>query len=360
MVHPLRPDPRDRDAERWLRRHKRSLSGLDTVLDTGAGLREILLQGRHDTALDALDVALDGEAGLAAILSASPPASTAWPYSIEAGSTSRQSHAVLSPEIRLALRADPGVAAAYRALVRDGDPCVDLDLDLVSARVHDLARDLDRALGLARDLDQANGLADDLAAGLDRASALACDLVRIRARGQDRAFERSRDFELSLARDLAFAVACDLAHDLDAEDTSDLARDLDLDRALTGALDLVRHLHRDADRVRARDLELADIRTGVVRRAIGAALDREPPALSRDSVHTFLNDFTTSDLGTVDLAGIDLGGVRWSESGTRWPTAVDVENLKRQSAEILAGSRIWVVRTGTATLLGGCIVTGGS
>ncbi|MFI1533272.1 hypothetical protein [Streptomyces anandii] len=35
-------------------------------------------------------------------------------------------------------------------------------------------------------------------------------------------------------------------------------------------------------------------------------LDRVVPALDLDSVHAFINDFTTADLRAVDLVGLDL------------------------------------------------------
>ncbi|PAZ10504.1 hypothetical protein CLM62_40900 [Streptomyces sp. SA15] len=59
-------DPRDQAVEHWLRHHQSTLAdALDDVLDTEAGLREILFPSRHDSSLDGLDAILDVEAGLA-------------------------------------------------------------------------------------------------------------------------------------------------------------------------------------------------------------------------------------------------------------------------------------------------------
>jgi hypothetical protein len=91
-------------------------------------------------------------------------------------------------------------------------------------------------------------------------------------------------------------------------------------------------------------------RSDEVKQVISDVLGRELPALSEESVEAFLNDFTTSDLRTADLKGIDLDGVRWSETRTRWPEAVDVEDLKNRSKETLVGSGVWVVQSGSATL----------
>lgn len=65
-------------------------------------------------------------------------------------------------------------------------------------------------------------------------------------------------------------------------------------------------------------------------------------------MRAFLDDFTTSDLRAADLSGLDLGGVRWSESGTRWPATVDVDDLKARSEQ--EGGGIRVVRSGTTTM----------
>ncbi|MFD7324285.1 hypothetical protein ACFV9D_24850 [Streptomyces sp. NPDC059875] len=95
--------------------------------------------------------------------------------------------------------------------------------------------------------------------------------------------------------------------------------------------------------------EFLHIRLKEVQRAIGAALDRNPIALDLDGLYAFLNDFTRADLRTADLEGVDLVGVRWTDSGTSWPSTIDVATLRTRSEESPEGSGIWIVRTGTAT-----------
>ncbi|MEH0447716.1 MULTISPECIES: hypothetical protein [unclassified Streptomyces] len=63
-----------------------------------------------------------------------------------------------------------------------------------------------------------------------------------------------------------------------------------------------------------------------------------------------MDDFTATDLSNADLTGIDLGGVYWSEHTTRWPPAINVEDLKARSKETPSGSGTWIVRSGTATI----------
>ncbi|WP_019064563.1 hypothetical protein [Streptomyces prunicolor] len=115
-----------------------------------------------------------------------------------------------------------------------------------------------------------------------------------------------------------------------------LARARDIARVLALALAL--------DTADARDL-IVEIRTAEVGRAIGLALRREPLVLDKNSLHTLLDDFTSTD-----LTGIDLSGVRWSEHTTQWPSAIDIEDLKARSDETPPGTGTWIVRSGTATI----------
>jgi hypothetical protein len=164
----------------------------------------------------------------------------------------------------------------------------------------------------------------------------------------------SRALDLDLDRELDHVRVGDL--DLDRDLVRDRDRYLARDRALVGDLDLARALARALDLVRDLDRALVgtiiDIRTNQVRRAIGLVLRREPPALDRNSVHAYLDDFTTADLRTAELTGVSLVGVRWSEYGTQWPPSVDVGVLKAHSEETPPGSGTWVVRSGTATVRG--------
>jgi hypothetical protein len=338
------PSDHDQAAQRWLTQHQHALThALDDVLDTEAGLREILLHSHHDTATGNLDTVLDTEAGLAAILPA-PPTSPADTHDTPPHHTdTTELLRALSPADRMTLRSNPDVKTASHARDRARD----------RAREH--ALDRYRDLVLDRDLD----LVRDLADALDR------DLNRVR----DLFLDLNRDLD----RALADALDRDLVHDLD------LVRALDLVRILDRALDLVRALdrYRDLDRTlvhalaRARDLTrvldllrdltnpgavgrvlnlIVEVRTAEVGRAMGLVLRREPLLLDKDSLHALLDDFTATDLSNADLTGIDLSGVHWSEHTTQWPPAIDIENLKTRSNETPPGSGTWIVRSGTATI----------
>lgn len=348
------PDTHDHTAYHWLTQHQHALTyALDDLLDTEAGLREILLHSHHDTATDNLATVLDTEAGLAAIVPAPqfPPTDTHdTPY--RPTDTAQLLH-TLSPADRMALRNNPDVKAAsdalsrdrdfYRGLVRSRDfvrdraavlartlaSTVTRDLDVIRARA--LAVALDRDLSLVYVLARSRDLDRDLDHDLDRRIDLTRNLAH--ALGFSRDLERllGRVRDRSLARDLAhsYARARDLAHAVSICRDLDFYPDFEVTRARTG---------------------IVEIHTAEVGRAIGLALHQDPLVLDKDSPHALLNDFTTTDLSTADLTGIDLSGVHWSEHTTQWPPVVDVETLKAHSDEISAGTGIWIVRSGTATI----------
>ncbi|MEU8786105.1 hypothetical protein [Streptomyces sp. NPDC048637] len=318
-------DHHDNEADRRLDQHKRALlDDLGAVLDIEAGLREILLQSRHDTLLSDLGTILDVEAGLSAILPpATPPLPAIRPDTKAAweGSTAAERFFLsVSPQVRVALRVHPDVIAACRLLERARDLDQSLDHGLVLARLLTFDRDL--AADLARALDLALARARDLALHLD--------------------LDRDRTLALARARDLARIL--DRLHDLALVLVADLDRDFD--RAV------VHVLGQFLSRVRDLSHDFVDICITEVRRCIAGGLDRDLPVLNEDELNAFLDDFTTTDLRTADLDGIDLGGVRWSELGTRWPAAVDIEGLKTRSEEAPPGSGIYVVRSGTASMRG--------
>ncbi|MDT0450746.1 hypothetical protein [Streptomyces hesseae] len=317
-----RPEPVDQ----WFDRHQRELAAvLDGVLDVEAGLREVLLQYRHETAVDALGAVLDVEGGLAAIVPvAAPPPPPTRPESVVPAAPASWP---VDPVTRLTLRADPRVATAYEALNHTYFRTHKLDADLARVREllsehvpatryelvsalqyvldltlffsHDLGRDIDsgdaHSSGSGRRLARALKLTNDLVAALDRA----IDYVKLPT-GQER--------DMALARELSVALG----------------------------------------RGRALVPLLVELRAEELKKAIGVALNTEPPSLDSTAVRAFLDDFTTSDLRAAELVGVDLGGVRWSESGTRWPATVDVDDLKNRSED--KGGGIWVVRAGTATV----------
>ncbi|MEU2625328.1 hypothetical protein ABZ642_45850 [Streptomyces sp. NPDC007157] len=360
------PTPDGQDVHHWLTRHQHALTHtLDELLDVEAGLREILLQSHHDTAVDSLDTVLNTEAGLAAILPTPPTA----PHSNTEAADAEELLRALTPADRMTLRNHSDVKTASQALARYADVARDLvrTRDLALNVALDLALDLDRTLAL--DLDRALARTRALDLARTRTRTLDVDVARALASALDLAIARTRDLDLTLNsthhldldRDLrrigylTLALALDRARTLarDRDLTLDLALDLACDRAraLDLALDLARDLSRDPDF----DLDFAHdlivkIRTAEVGRAIGQALRRNRPAVDEVSLHALLDDFTTADLRDTDLADIDLSGVHWSEHTTRWPPAVDVEDLKTRSDETPPGTGTWIVRSGTATI----------
>ncbi|WP_413755033.1 hypothetical protein [Streptomyces sp. MMBL 11-3] len=350
----------DQFVAHWLTQHQQALtSALDDILDTEAGLLEILIHSRHGTAVDDLGTVLDTEAGLAAILPTTPQPADPTPSAHDSPHDDTSTHEflqTLSPVDRMTLRNHPDVKQATLELARDRArehardlaSTRDYALGLVLALAGDLAHHLDYDLDLARSLDldlaSTRDLARDLALALDRA----------------RDYDHARDYAPDFARHLDLARHLDRA--LDRHLDPDLARHRVLARARDRARDLILSLIRARDRVHTRDLELVldlartviHVRTAEVRRAIGLALDRDTPELDTNSLRALLDDFTTADLRDADLTGTvpaaDLSGVRWSEHGTRWPPAVDIEDLKTRSDETPPGSGTWTIRSGTATI----------
>ncbi|WP_030913180.1 hypothetical protein [Streptosporangium amethystogenes] len=323
-------DRSDDAVDRLLEQHRRALvDDLDTVLDVEAGLREVLLQSRHSSLVDDLDTVLDVEAGLTAILPVtSPPVTRPGPSAAEQDpAATERSLGLVDPQVRLTLRCHPDVVTASRNLAHAsalalagadaGAVAHTLVLDLARAGAFARARALDSALVLA--LDHAL----DLARALNPVHVDVLDLVYAHAHALIRALDRAR------------ALAGDLDHVPDIERALLRARALDADLA--------------HDLARAHTGVIVDLCVAEVRQAVGEVLGRELPLRDEDATRAFLDDFTTADLRTADLSGIDIEGVRWSESGTRWPAEVDIEALRARSEEVGTGSGVHVVRAGPAT-----------
>ncbi|MGW2747076.1 hypothetical protein [Streptomyces sp. NPDC001450] len=329
------------------------IEGLDDILDVEAGLHEVLLQSRYSAAVDDLGTVLAVEAGLKSVLPPMPPPPRpSTPATGPARRATEETRWSVTTSDRWALRMNPHVAEAYRAL--RSDAVIAHDHGSVPGQVRSIALEITHALG--RDLELAqNSVLESYSAR-----------VRVPDLELERVFERARSLNRALSLDLERGGG---------NATSARARDLDRARALVMvlkragryanftpslALILRRALDRADDVVRVLELAgstggllgslIVTIRVTEVARAVGMVLHREPPALDGTSVHTFVNDFTTSDLRAVPLDGVDLDGVRWSETGTRWPPVVDVEDLKARSEESPAHSGIWVVRSGTAPM----------
>ncbi|MEU4098358.1 hypothetical protein [Streptomyces sp. NPDC026673] len=323
MTHPRRTRPQQ--ASRPITEHQHALlQGLDSVLNTEAGLREILVHSRHHTLMEALDTVLDVDAGLAGILPAphSPSRTTS------SGATSAPPgdlRHTISPHARMTVRTHQGVIAARRDLAAAHARADDINHAITSVQEfagafvdpatadakarafsHALTLLLAGALRDARDLGQ--DLAADLAAG-DQAAA--------RAVADADHFAR----DLAEARNLVDEFGCACADDVAL--------------ALTYA--------------RARADGLVLFRLGGVREALGGLLGRDLSELDEAAIEALLDDYTAADLRDADLSRTDLLGVHWSEQRTRWPEGVDIQDLKSRSQGTPPGSGVYlVVRSGRA------------
>jgi hypothetical protein len=57
------------------------------------------------------------------------------------------------------------------------------------------------------------------------------------------------------------------------------------------------------------------------------------PSLAAAILSGALDDFVHADLSQIDLSSVDLRGMRWSLSGTRWPSDISLEELLVMSKE---------------------------
>ncbi|GAA1903245.1 hypothetical protein GCM10009716_11500 [Streptomyces sodiiphilus] len=340
MTH--RPRPRGRNetpARRLARHHESFLAELGGLLDIEAGLRDVLLQSRHDSFTDDLAGHLDIEAGLSAVLPApsipaedlpGPPDPAALASLPDSADVTRFLLSVSSHD-RITLRRHPGVLAACR--LREHARHLEHTLLLAYARSRDLTRTLDNAR-YQRVRELVRTLATDLDLGLARSRGF--DPEEVLGLVGEYGLALARALRSELVRDLSQAHARALALD----------RDVDLDFART----LTRTLTRDLGQARDRARSMGRVCSTEVRLAIGAALGQPLPDLDDSTVTTFLDDFTSSDLRDTDLTGVSLEGVRWSETGTRWPDGTDVEDLKSRSEEAADERGVLVIRSGTATV----------
>lgn len=346
---------------RWFDRQQRLLlDELGDILDVEAGLREVLLQSSHDTMVNGLDAVMDVEAGLAAVLPGTGPAEE-WREpvpSLPQEPTMEQLLTRVSPRIRIALRVHPDVVAGCEVLeaLHTAIPCW---WD-IQQQAHQIQRVL---FGRVADYEVALHFSGELG----RASEQLCHVLEEVKGFLRHGFVESLDEDL---RDIRQAAR-------ELSDVSVLALEITSQRGATGGSRVWRAQARRTAREAAEDLggvvnrarRLADHLGDLVERGDWAAqhlflegpermrkiLARKVglqnfPTLECEDVRAFLDDFTAADLRATVLAGVDLAGVRWSMAKTRWPEAVDVEELKARSDETPPGSGIFTVRSGTATV----------
>ncbi|MDV9171021.1 hypothetical protein R6V09_12855 [Streptomyces sp. W16] len=333
-------DPNDEEldggVDRLLGEYSHNLSAaLRGMLDVEAGLRDILLHSRHDDLVEGLGAILDLEAGLADIVGTDADASQQRQrpekrrkHGPKPAAVAEQYLRTVGPEIRLTLRVNPDVAAA--ALTFEGAHRLLSSLMQVKDYAYTLKADLQQHLAFA--------VYSELESAHEQAIEIIGDLAHTDA---------SR-----AARDLARGLAIGLTDDLESARTTAEAflQHAPHFTGLAEIRELTDALSRAAIRNCARSRRLLRLCAEEVRGAISTVLGRDLPLLDEDSISVFLDDFTTSDLRAADVLGVVLDGIRWSEHGTLWPAAFNVEALKAQSDETPPGSGTHIVRRGTAPM----------
>jgi hypothetical protein len=323
-----RPDP----LEDWLAgQHRRVVEGLSRFLDSGAGLDETAIYLSHAAMASGFSGGLDTEAGLAAILPASAAAA------INAA----------DPGIRMALRRHPVILAVILSdlLVQalgiaetacSSRPCLPSEdtggcgLDDAIDRARYLGDAVDRihySIPRPREphVTETRAQRDNLSRAssrvLELTAALTARFNQVRSPVPGRG-------ELSQALDRALEHARDRAEILG----HDLRRDLD------------HHSGRDHTQVFGRALDPARMIAHLTAVTVGDVLGvGQPEGLAVALLDGMLDDFTQADLSRADLGGLILAGVRWSESGTVWPSGTDVDALRARSREVTPGTGIYVI-----------------
>ncbi|MFE4492461.1 hypothetical protein ACFRKD_08375 [Streptomyces niveus] len=330
----------------WLDAQQRSLlNHLDTVLDAEAGLGDILTQAHRNAVTDRLKNALDTEAGLREILVPSSPLAASpqkQPGLNEVTPGAAAPEEQVSPQVRLTLRTESHVSEACGVL-EDA-----VSIDKLICFVHTRAAVLKRA--------------NSHACPQKHTGTCGPSCVRLATDARKALSAALLIFKIAGPRSRAFAERLDLEPAGDRAAT--LAAGLESSRYRLRALTNITHSNGGCRNVPAAAVELTEILDEMreisrdvvglciarVWQTISMILGRYLPALDERATLAFLDDFTICDLRETDLGSIDLTGVRWSERGTLWPEAVDVEDLKIRSDEILAGSGVYVIRSGTATV----------
>jgi hypothetical protein len=382
--------------DEWLARQDELLAdAMTSWIDTEAGLREILLQSRHDASVEALDVLVDTDAGLAAILAA---ARQAGHYDRDDGDIRLPStvpdHLLVTAFDRLTARSLPSVARLLSVLRRahelacqptpDLRQVVDLDLLLIGEAIEALndaylsgvepgetrldetkdkvtsaAGCVDCASALLHGFRVVWGMAADYEPFLvssttqDRAQVLLDELVAVRERAQalDQARQMQRTLDHEAGLEAVRALDTLLVQALAAGTQKGVTYVLVGVQTLSDLVEGTRlTLSAPAD---DQDLAqtMAQVLTAEIIRVISLTVSSCPTLDGGDSqeVIAFFDDFTAADLSSADLSGVDLEEVRWSLTGTRWPSGTDIEHLQRQSREVEDG--VLVIESGTTLRL---------
>lgn len=328
--------------------HDSMVADLESSLDAESGLREILLQSDHSTQISQLSGTLDVEGGLSAIVrpATSRPESDVW--SLRESENNFEDPFDVAPTVRMVLRQE--FTDVYELLASSEETTQILEivaslsenLSMMlshSSNAADFTEAMQTCLHIAGkvagwpattppEVSDAMSETYKKAVELAEASSTLADACRTLENARRSPHRSARNSTGMTARDRQRALATAL------DDARQILLVL-LDRALSSW-----RYAMASERTRKHE----------VRRTLISRLgNMNFPVLTAAELRAFLNDFMYADLRKADLRGVDLAGVRWSMQ-TRWPHALDVEELKARSVEDPAGSGIFVVRSGTARM----------
>ncbi|MEV6976912.1 hypothetical protein [Kitasatospora sp. NPDC093806] len=331
--------------DHWLAtQHAVLVEDLADTLDLGAGLRDIRIFARHQELVTDLGHTLDLEAGLAAIRPEAKPSTPQGEPQVL-----RQPAGSLRPQQRLRLRRNPAIVRGVRDVILLQATEISLDvallltnraaIDYTQSRVRDLSHQLRVAKRRGIRVPQLYGRTEDLLEYLQMAE------HHSRIRGIRSLALQST---LRLALDLVLNISD--RHEASSEQVLRLRR-------LIVSLSEVASVTLNPDEEIREGLSHLTALSAVLSTTLASMLDMTAGTLSgQGSVPDLctifldgtLDDFTDADLTDIDLTGVDLTGVHWTPDGTRWPSTVDIEQLRAESVETPPGSGVFVVRPGTA------------
>jgi hypothetical protein len=342
---------------------------LDELLDVEAGLREILLQSDHDERVEGLHGVVDEEAGLSAILEPTPTPADGIPlFKDQAidGETAQPNLQLLTATERMRLRSVPAVAEAADYL------------ELLETVVDVLSRPVSRITsgnGGYQTLELVSSVVSKIADLLHSHNrydlylqqAEAC-LANFPKTGETFAVEVNRpQFNQAALRALISALrlaerAFVWSQQGDQSTRDEWRLNVEAETVLNGVRNVRNLLIHGADgpaRFRTSNhRSFAVHEADRVLKACGESLRFTIEGLVGRRVRLFdaallrfmLDDFTTTDLSEADFHDVDMTGMRWTEHGTRWPTAITVADLKQVSVEEPEGSGVYVITFGTSSV----------
>ncbi|WP_143169164.1 hypothetical protein [Streptomyces sp. NBRC 110465] len=328
--------------------HDSMVADLDASLEMESGLREILLRSDHSTQISQLSGPLDVEGGLSAIVRPATPRAESDVWYLRESENDFEDPLDVEPMVRMVLRQEFAEAHELLASSEETTELLELVASLAeklsmmlsnSSNAADFTEAMQTCLHIAGkvagwptttppEVSDAMSETYKKAVELAEASSTLTDACRTLENARRSPHRSARNSTGMTIRDRQRALATAL------DDARQILLVL-LDRALSSW-----RYAMATERTRKHE----------IRRALISRLGNVNfPVLTAAEFRAFLHDFMYADLRKADLRGVDLAGVRWSMQ-TRWPYALDVEELKTRSVEEPAGSGIFVVRSGTARM----------